>query len=242
MRISLPITRPVPSALRQSAAAVMVLLVTLSASRAGTVPESEGILREWIRMQSGIRTLHAEIIQTRRLPTIRIPLKKSGQVWFGTKSRFRWQIGDPPEMLAIKTVDALFLIEPRKSRARILSGDAAPGAPLRLSEIAFPFATSFEEFQRRFEILSFQAEDDSVEVVLRPIDPRMSAGVRSLRVVFQRGSGNVDLFEITLTDNSQIATEFTSVEINPHLQDTLFSHDLTGYRIDDRSGAATPAQ
>lgn len=196
--------------------------------------DAESTVRDWISKQAGIRSLHADFIQTRRLPALRIPLKKSGSVWFGADGRFRWQVGDPVELLVLKSPEEFLLIEPKKSLARRLSSSAA--AARAMQELPMPLAVSFEEFQRRFEIVSLNNETGAVDLRLRPKDPKLAEGLKTLRIVFDQATGAVSLFELTFRDGSEISTEFTRVESNKPPDADLFRYDLTNFRIESSAG------
>lgn len=196
--------------------------------------DAESTVRDWISKQAGIRSLHADFIQTRRLPALRIPLKKSGSVWFGADGRFRWQVGDPVELLVLKSPEEFLLIEPKKSLARRLSSSAA--AARAMQELPMPLAVSFEEFQRRFEIVSLNNETGAVDLRLRPKDPKLAEGLKMLRIVFDQATGAVSLFELTFRDGSEISTEFTRVEWNKPPDADLFRYDLTNFRIESSAG------
>lgn len=198
--------------------------------------KAEPLLREWIDRQAEIRSLRADFEQTRRLPALRIPLKSSGTVWLDARGNFRWQVGDPPDLLAIRAGERLLVIDPKKKRARLLEEDAAAG-PLRFDAIGLPFAKSYSDLEKRFTVLSLEERGELVEAALRPKEARLAAGVKSLRVVFQRASGVVEIFELELRDGSQISTVMTHVEINPRLPAGVFEFDLSGFQIDDRSAA-----
>lgn len=198
--------------------------------------KAEPLLREWIDRQAEIRSLRADFEQTRRLPALRIPLKSSGTVWLDARGNFRWQVGDPPDLLAIRAGERLLVIDPKKKRARLLEEDAAAG-PLRFDAIGLPFAKSYSDLEKRFTVLSLEERGELVEAALRPKEARLAADVKSLRVVFQRASGVVEIFELELRDGSQISTVMTHVEINPRLPAGVFEFDLSGFQIDDRSAA-----
>jgi outer membrane lipoprotein-sorting protein len=218
----------------QLAAIICAMTMAVGPVFPNSFPEAEPILRDWIAKQSAIKTLQADFVQIRRLPTVRIPLKKAGRVWFDATSRFRWQVGEPPEFVAIGSKKELLLVDPKKSRARVLCEGEGSAGPLRFEGLAFPFSKSFEEFDSRFKILSFRSAADTVELVLSGKDSRSAANVTSLRIVFQRNTGVVNLFEITFRDGSQIATEMTQVVINPRITEDTFHYDLSGLNIDER--------
>jgi outer membrane lipoprotein-sorting protein len=216
--------------MRWRAALGAVLALALGEAKA------EPLLREWIARQAEIRSLRADFEQTRRLPALRIPLKSSGTVWLDARGSFRWQVGDPPDLLAIRAGERLLVIDPKKKRARILEEAAAAG-PLRFDAIGLPFAKSYADLEKQFTVLSLEERGELVEAVLRPKEARLAAVVKSLRVVFRRASGVVEIFELELRDGSQISTAMTRVEINPRLPAGVFEFDLSGFQIDDRSAA-----
>jgi outer membrane lipoprotein-sorting protein len=195
--------------------------------------DAEKVLRKWISKQSAIRSLRADFIQTRRLPALRIPLKKSGTVWFGTEGRFRWQVGDPAEMIVLKSPTDFLVIEPKKSLARRLN--AASAAARAMQELPMPIAISLAEFQRRFEVVSLKAEGEKMDLCVVPKDPRLAEGLKSLRILFEPATGAVALFEMTFRDGSEVSTEFTHIERNPSLPAELFRHDLRDFKIEDQS-------
>jgi outer membrane lipoprotein-sorting protein len=195
--------------------------------------DNQAILKDWISKQAAIRSLRADFIQTRRLPALRIPLKKSGKVWFSADGRFRWQVGDPAELLVVKSPSDFLVIEPKKSLARRLSASSAAGRVFE--ELPFPFAGSLDEFQRRFEVLSLENTAGQVDLLLRPKDPRLAEGMKSLRIRFESSSGAVSLFEMSFRDGSEVSTEFTIIERNTKLAPDLFQPDLTGLKIEDPS-------
>lgn len=209
------------------------ILLLLLASLPVQAEDTDAILRDWISKQAGIRTLRADFIQTRRLPALRIPLKKSGTVWFGDEGRFRWQVGDPVELLVLKSPNDFLVIEPKKSLARRLSASSA--AARAMQDFPMPLAVSFEEFQRRFEVISLENNARTMDLRLRPKDPRLAEGMKSLRILFDPDTGSVSVFEMTFRDGSEISTEFTRLERNPRIPTELFQHDLRDFKMEDQT-------
>ena len=212
--------------------AALLLAATLWAA---VDANADPLLREWIARQAEIRSLRAEFEQTRRLPALRLPLRKSGTVWLDSRSRFRWEAGNPPEIVAIGSPEQILLIDPRKKRVRILKAGAEAGA-LRFDMVRMPFAGSYEDFENAFEVLRLSPGESAVDVLMRPRDPELAAGVKSIRVVFRRSDGVVELFELELRDGGQISTVMTSVDVNPSLPRGIFEFDPAGYTIDDPQG------
>lgn len=201
-------------------------------TRDSRFPEAAAVLREWIGKQARIRTLRADFVQTRSLATVRLPITKSGSVWFGRGGRFRWQVGDPPESIAIVTPETVILIEPPKRRARILPATEMQGTPAGMP--TFPFVQSLEEFHRRFTLLNFRANDDRVAISVAPREQSMAAKVRRVDIVFWRTTGIVERFATAFGDGSQMETQLKNVQVNPAVEDTIFQFDLANFKTDDR--------
>ncbi len=211
----------------------LTLLFALLLAAPIRAEDTQTILRDWISKQAAIRSLRADFIQTRRLPALRIPLKKSGTVWFGTEGRFRWQVGDPAELLVLKSPNDFLVIEPKKSLARRFTASSA--AARAMQELPMPIAISLDEFQRRFEVVSLKEDGARMDLRLTPKDPRLAEGLKSLRILFDPATGAVSLFEMTFRDGSEVSTEFTRIERNPTLPTELFQHDLRDFKIEDQS-------
>ena len=211
----------------------LILLFLLMLAVPIRAEDTQAILSDWISKQAAIRSLRADFIQTRRLPALRIPLRKSGTVWFGTEGRFRWQVGDPAELLVLKSPNDFLVIEPKKSFARRFTASSA--AARAMQELPMPIAISLDEFQRRFEVVSLKDDGGRIELRLTPKDPRLAEGLKSLRILFDPVSGAVALFEMTFRDGTEVSTEFTRIERNPTLPAELFQHDLRDFKIEDQS-------
>jgi len=211
----------------------LILLFLLMLAAPIRAEDTQAILSDWISKQAAIRSLRADFIQTRRLPALRIPLRKSGTVWFGTEGRFRWQVGDPAELLVLKSPNDFLVIEPKKSFARRFTASSA--AARAMQELPMPIAISLDEFQRRFEVVSLKDDGGRIELRLTPKDPRLAEGLKSLRILFDPVSGAVALFEMTFRDGTEVSTEFTRIERNPTLPAELFQHDLRDFKIEDQS-------
>src|SRR6185312_5318655 len=67
-------------------------------------------LTAWLNSQTNIQTWSAEVIQKRMLKSLTQPLTATGHVWFAAPDRFRWELGDPPETIAVRRPDQLLVI------------------------------------------------------------------------------------------------------------------------------------
>ncbi|MEM7601594.1 MAG: hypothetical protein AAF357_09285, partial [Verrucomicrobiota bacterium] len=58
------------------------------------------VVQRWMSTNSGVRTIRIDFTQTRKMKSIKVPIRQSGSLWlnYGT-SQFRWQVGNPPQTI-----------------------------------------------------------------------------------------------------------------------------------------------
>src|SRR6266516_4257266 len=78
--------------------------------------DSESTLTRWLAAQTHIQTWSAEVIQTRALKSLRQPLTATGRVWFAAPNRFRWELGNPPQTIALRQPEQMLVIYPKLKR------------------------------------------------------------------------------------------------------------------------------
>ena len=75
----------------------------LSASAA----ETNALLSTWFAAQTNIQTWSADFLQTRTLKSLTQPLTATGHVWFAAPNRFRWELGNPTQTIAVRGADEM---------------------------------------------------------------------------------------------------------------------------------------
>src|SRR5207253_1472077 len=70
-------------------------------------------LTAWLSAQTNIQTWSADFAQTRTLKSLTQPLMGTGRVWFAAPNRFRWELGNPAQTIAVRQPDELSVIYPR---------------------------------------------------------------------------------------------------------------------------------
>src|SRR6266478_607873 len=66
---------------------------------------ASSVLGAWLNSQTNIQTWSAELIQTRALKSLAQPLTATGHVWFAAPNRFRWELGNPAQTIALRQPD-----------------------------------------------------------------------------------------------------------------------------------------
>ena len=233
-RNNLPQPTPTPSLQR--------LALTLFAFFSGSVlyaappapPLDLAPLKAWIAAQKDVRSVSADFTQTRALRTLRSPLQSKGRLWFKAPDWFRWELGEPPKTIVIGAPGGITVIQPGKMRAerKPLTAVGSTGNSETLGMIRLPGGGSFEEFQRRVQVLAITASGSKCHLEMLPRDAsarRLSA----IKLDFDTNTGHWISFEIVTREGSSILNEFSNVEINPKIEKGIFDFDLTGYKITD---------
>src|SRR5881275_289400 len=87
--------------------------------------DTNTLLTTWLNAQTNIQTWSADFVQTRTLKSLTQPLTAKGHVWFAAPNRFRWELGSPPQTIAVRGTDEMLVIYPRLKHVERypLSGD-----------------------------------------------------------------------------------------------------------------------
>src|SRR5580698_10208292 len=113
-------------------------------------------VKSWLAAQDNIHTWSADLVQTRTLQSLTEPLTAKGRVWFEAPGRFHWELGQPPQTIAISTLTNLLLIYPRLKRVESIAlGGAQPGpwrSALDMLQAGFP--RTEKDLLDRYNILS----------------------------------------------------------------------------------------
>src|SRR5579885_2250676 len=65
----------------------------------------DALLTGWRNAQTNIQTWEADFVQTRTLKSLTHPLTATGHVWFAAPNRFHWELGHPPQTIAVRDAD-----------------------------------------------------------------------------------------------------------------------------------------
>src|SRR4051812_37750988 len=89
---------------RTSARAFRSLFVLLLAFLA--IPlraaDNDALLNSFLEGQKKVQTWSAEFVQTRTMKSFAKPLTATGHVWFSAPNRFHWELGQPPQTIAVR--------------------------------------------------------------------------------------------------------------------------------------------
>ena len=214
---------------------LLVLLLSLCAVLPVSAADAPDLapVRKWLAGQASVRTVQADFTQTRSFHALRDPLASPGHLWFSAPHSFRWELGDPPKTVVLRRGDLYLIIQPPKKQAeRLAAADVSGQAGGRgMPMMDFPFARDFDDFNRRFEVLSVSVQDTHCHVEMLPRDPQMRKLLAVAKIDFDTASGFLLSFEFVTRDGSSLRNDFTNVRLNGKIEPSRYDFDLTGYDV-----------
>ncbi len=191
--------------------------------------EPNAILNRWLASQTNVITWQADFLQTRTLSTLSQPLTTNGRVWFAAPKRFRWQLGDPPETIAIRQPHRVVILYPKLKRAEeyalVAGGEGMWKDLMELLDMGFP--RSRADLEEPFRVLSLGEEDGGRHVLT--LGPRSSAFrrmVAEVRLEFSLVPSRLLATQMKFTDGSTLRNDFSNIVVNAELSDEFFKLEM----------------
>jgi outer membrane lipoprotein-sorting protein len=209
-------------------------MVLIALSAADRQPQVSPPVSAWLSAQTNIQTWTADVTQIRTLKTLTQPLVSTGHVWFAAPNQFRWEIGNPPQTIAIRKSDEMLVIYPRLKRAERYSFTTQPSGPwkdtLALLEAGFP--RNEADLTRQFKIAGVNTSNQLCELNLEPKSTSARHMMPRLTVAFSTNDFVLRATELQFADGSTMRNEFSSPVLNPQIDPALFAPQLTlDYKI-----------
>jgi outer membrane lipoprotein-sorting protein len=186
--------------------------------------EFDGLVDRWIAMQTNLHTWSADATQTRSLKTLSQPLVSKGKVWVAVPDRFRWELGQPAQTIALRQPDQLFIIYPKLKRVEKYPLKQAQPGPWRdalaLLEASFP--RSRADLESQFRLLSVAQTNSTVQLTLQPKSSSARKFMAEILVSFRSTDCSPVATELRFSDGSSMRNDFTNSIINGPFGPDLF--------------------
>ena len=217
-------------------------LATASLSWADVTPEQRGIVEQWIKSAATARTVQGEFEQIRYLKGVSKPLIRQGRIWLQKPGSFRWQIGDPPSMTAVRGADdRLTVLDAREKKARIWTHEAlmkqeAAGGGQGIAMLGSGLADTMAEFEKHFEIVDVESVKElpgDFAFTLRLRDRTATVFVKSIVLTANTKDGGLRSFVIHMRDGSRMETVVRKYSLNASISPSIFKADTAGYEIEE---------
>jgi len=183
------------------------------------------LVTRWLDAQTNIQTWSADVVQTRNLKSLTTPLTARGRVWFAEPNRFRWEIGDPPQTIAVRKADEMLVIYPRLKRAERFPLEQQNAGPFKdtLALLDAGFPRNRADLEARFQIASQTISNDVCTVALQPKSPSARRMMPEIRVSFGTNDWALRSTELQFADGSTMHNRFENPKLNPPVDGKLFN-------------------
>jgi outer membrane lipoprotein carrier protein len=177
----------------------------------------------WLEAQSKIHTWTADFTQTRRLKSLTQPLTAHGKVWFSEPNKFRWELGNPPQTIAVRAPNELEILYPKLRRVEkfALTGAGPWREALSLLEAGFP--RSREAMQAQYNVISQQFDGNVCRLVLQPKSVAARKMMPKIEVDFDTKENLLRGTELEFADGSTMRNDFSNIVTNPQIDQQQFS-------------------
>ncbi|HEY6170578.1 MAG TPA: outer membrane lipoprotein carrier protein LolA [Verrucomicrobiae bacterium] len=190
--------------------------------------DANAVLAAWLAVQTNLVTWQAQFTQTRALSTLTQPLTARGRVWFAAPDRFRWELGEPPQTIAVRQPDQVLILYPRLKRAERYPLDAGAAGPwkdaMALLDAGFP--RSRAEVESRFNILSLVEVGGGHQLTMQPRSASARRLMPEIQLTFATKDGAMLATQMKFADGSTMRNDFTNVVVNPKLDEASFNPTL----------------
>jgi len=202
---------------------LLSVFVAISA-QCDTTPSLDSVFAS----QTNIQTWTADFVQTRTLKTLKQPLISRGKVWFAAPNLFRWELGSPPQTIAVRQTNQMLLIYPALKRAEKYSTSENQKAGwkdmLSVLEVGFPRRKS--DLEAKFRVESKPVVDNRLELTLAPKSAAAKRFVSQIQLTFSTDTATMLSTELKFSDGSTLRNDFTNSVVNPKLDEKLFEPKL----------------
>ena len=189
---------------------------------------------KWLDAQAKIHTWTADFTQTRKLKSLTQPLTAHGKVWFAEPNKFRWELGVPPQTIAVRAPEELLILYPHLKRVERFPMSAQQAGPWRdalaLLEAGFPRSRIAMEAQ--YNILSQQFEGTICRLVLQPKSVAARRMMPQIEVDFDTKENLLRGTELQFADGSTMRNDFSNIVTNPNIEMQTFSPPIpANYKV-----------
>lgn len=207
---------------------ILVTLLTGALAPASAAPKPaplSPLVKSWLNAQTNIQTWSADFIQTRTLKSLTEPLIAHGHVWFAAPDRFRWELGRPPETIAVRAATNLLILYPRLKRVETIPLMGRQTGRWRdvLSMLDAGFPRSEAELLDRYQVLSQTVTNQVCDLRLQPRSAAARRMMPQIEIDFDAKDFLLRGTELQFADGSTMRNDFENIVLNPKLNEDMFS-------------------
>src|SRR5258707_5693848 len=214
--------------MRQYLLLISCLANLLITNGAGATSQPSALVASWLRAQTNIQSWTADFIQTRTLKSLAQPLTATGHVWFAAPNRFRWELGNPAQTIAVRAPQELLVIYPRLKRVEHfpLTGEQAGTWRDALGLLEAGFPRSQADLQAQYDILSQTIKGQACQLVLQPRSAAARRMMPQIEIDFDTKDFSLRGTELQFADGSMMRNDFTNPDLNAKQYEQLFAPEI----------------
>jgi outer membrane lipoprotein-sorting protein len=195
----------------------------LFSAAVASAADQKDLFARWFAAQTNLQSWSANFTQTRTLKVLSQPLVASGRVWV-QPNRFRWELGEPPQTIALREPDELVIIYPRLKRAEKYPLTGVPPGPLKdaLALLDASLPRDRASMEEKFRVLSAEETNSLLEVTLQPRSSSARKFMSEVLIGFHTNNFSTAFTELKFPDGSKLRNDFTNVLLNHPMDADLF--------------------
>lgn len=196
-------------------------LMALSACAADDFP----LLTRWLASQANVQTWSADVVQTRTLKTLAQPLTANGKILFSAPNCFHWQLGNPPQTVAIRGTNEMVVMYPRLKRAERYPLDKMAAGQMRdlMTLIDAGFPRTRADLEAQFKVLAVEEKEGLSQIRLQPKSAAARKLMPELRIFIDPNESHPRATEMLFADGSTMRNIFTNTVVNPTIDPAQFN-------------------
>jgi outer membrane lipoprotein-sorting protein len=213
---------------------VCPILVLMLMVKPGTLPAHAAeaslspAVEHWLQAQTNLHSWSADCTQTRTLKSLTQPLTANGHVWFSAPNQFHWELGNPPQTIAVRNKSGLTVIYPRLKRVESYPLAGVRGSPwhdaLAILEAGFP--RSQQQLNAQFNLLNEQVTTNMLQLTLEPKSEGARRMMPQIRIALDMQTSTLLSTELEFADGSTMRNDFKNQAINPVIDPIFFSPEI----------------
>jgi outer membrane lipoprotein-sorting protein len=195
---------------------------------AARADDMDALFGRWLAVQTNLQSWTADFTQTRTLKVLAEPLVATGKVWVAP-SRFRWELGDPAQTIALRQPAQLLIIYPRLKRVEKYPLDADAPGPIKdsLALLDASLPRDRAAMDASFRLLSAAETNSNLEVALQPRSASARKFITEIVIAFHTNNFAIAFTGMTFADGSILRNDFTNVLLNAPIDPAKFEAPLT---------------
>jgi outer membrane lipoprotein-sorting protein len=195
---------------------------------AAQAADTNEIFGRWLAVQTNLQSWTADFTQTRSLKVLAEPLVATGKVWVAP-GRFRWELGDPAQTIALRLPDQLLIIYPRLKRAEKYPLNGVAPGPIKdaLALLDATLPRDRASLDASFRLLTAAETNSTLQVTLQPRSASARKFITEIGIAFRTDDFAIAFTEMKFADGSSLRNDFTNVALNAPIDPAKFEPQLT---------------